>query len=111
MPVRSSATDLSRRTRVKQQDAPGKESTDEQGRRVGRFPERPGRPGENAHFCFAVGELVVIDFRLTFGWSGSPGFWGVMSAAVGKIFRGEAAAADGVARMTRYQSPERYSGT
>ena len=26
-------------------------------------------------------DLVVIDFRLTFGWSGSPGFWGVMSAA------------------------------
>ena len=26
--------------------------------------------------------MVVIDFRLRFGWSGSPGFWGVMSAAV-----------------------------
>ena len=25
--------------------------------------------------------MVVIDFRLTFAWSGSPSFWGVMSAA------------------------------
>ena len=37
---------------------------------------------DKAHkFCYTVGELVVIDFRLTFGWSGLPGFWGVMSAA------------------------------
>ena len=37
---------------------------------------------DKAHkFCYTVGELVVIDFRLTFRWSGSPGFWGVMSAA------------------------------
>ena len=37
---------------------------------------------DKAHkFCYTVGEQVVIDFRLTFGWSGSPGFWGVMSAA------------------------------
>ena len=32
-------------------------------------------------FCYTVGELVVINFRSTFGWSGSPGFWDVMSAA------------------------------
>ena len=39
-------------------------------------------PDEAHNFCVTVGELVVIDFRLTFiGWSGSPGFWGVMSAA------------------------------
>ena len=25
--------------------------------------------------------MVVIDFRLAIGWSGFPGFWGVMSAA------------------------------
>ena len=37
---------------------------------------------DGAHnFVYTVGELVVIDFRLTFGWSGSPGFWGVVSAA------------------------------
>ena len=38
-------------------------------------------PDKAHNFCYAVGDLVVIDFRLTFGWSGSPGFWGVMSAA------------------------------
>ena len=38
-------------------------------------------PDEAHNFCYTVRELVVIDFRLTFGWSGSPGFWGVMSAA------------------------------
>ena len=38
-------------------------------------------PDEAHNFCYTVGELVVIDFRLTFGWSGSLGFWGVMSAA------------------------------
>ena len=37
---------------------------------------------DKAHkFCFTAGELVIFDFRLTFGWSGSPGFWGMMSAA------------------------------
>ena len=37
---------------------------------------------DKAHkFRYTVGDLVVIDFRLTFGWSGSPGFWGLMSAA------------------------------
>ena len=38
-------------------------------------------PDEAHNFCYTVRELVVIDFRLTFGWSGSLGFWGVMSAA------------------------------
>ena len=37
---------------------------------------------DEAHtFCYTVGELIVIDFRLTLGWPGSPGLWGVMSAA------------------------------
>ena len=36
---------------------------------------------EAHNFCYTIGELIVIDFRLAFGWSGSPGFWGVMSAA------------------------------
>ena len=31
---------------------------------------------EKAHnFCYTVGELRVIDFLLTFGWSGSPGLF------------------------------------
>ena len=33
-------------------------------------------------FCYTVGYLVVIDFRLTFERSRSPGLWGVTSAAV-----------------------------
>lgn len=37
---------------------------------------------DNAHnLCYTVGELIVIEFRRTFAWSGSPGFWGVMSVA------------------------------
>ena len=35
-------------------------------------------PDQAHNSCYTVGDLVVIDFRLTFGWSGSPGFWGVM---------------------------------
>ena len=38
-------------------------------------------PDKAHNFFFTVGELVVTDFRWTFGWSGSPGFWVVMSAA------------------------------
>ena len=37
---------------------------------------------DKAHtFCYTAEDPVVIDFRLTFGWSGSPTFWGDMSAA------------------------------
>ena len=39
-------------------------------------------PDEVHNFCYTVGDLVVIDFRQPFGWSGSPGLWGVMAAAV-----------------------------
>ena len=38
-------------------------------------------PDQAHNFCYTVGDLIVIDFRLTFGWSGSPGFWGVLAAA------------------------------
>ena len=37
-------------------------------------------PDEAHNFFRTVGDQLVIDFRLTFGWSGSPGFWGVMAA-------------------------------
>ena len=41
---------------------------------------------DKAHnFCYTVRELVEIDFCLTFGWSRSPGFWGVMSAAAAHV--------------------------
>ena len=38
-------------------------------------------PDKAHNFCYTVGDLAVIDFRLTFGWSASPGLWGVKSAA------------------------------
>ena len=38
-------------------------------------------PGEAHHLCYTIEKSVVIDFSLTFGRSGSPGFWDVMSAA------------------------------
>ena len=34
---------------------------------------------------FVERELVVADFHLTFGWSASPGFWDVMSAAAAHL--------------------------
>ena len=30
-----------------------------------------------------VDDVVVSDFRLTCGWAASPGYWGLMAAAVG----------------------------
>ena len=31
--------------------------------------------------CFLLGGVIIVDFRLTFGWSGSPGFYGSLAAA------------------------------
>ena len=31
-------------------------------------------PDQAHNFCYTAGDLVVIDFRPSFGWSGSPGF-------------------------------------
>ena len=37
---------------------------------------------DQAHnFFYLVGDLIVIDFRLTFRWPGSPRFWGILAAA------------------------------
>ena len=36
-------------------------------------------PDQAHNFCYLVGGLIVIDFRLTFGWSGSPGFWAILA--------------------------------
>lgn len=38
-------------------------------------------PDQAHNFCYAVDDLIVIDFRLTFGWTGSPGNFGVMTSA------------------------------
>ena len=51
------------------------------------FRNVPVDPDKAHNFCYAVEELAVIDFRLTFGWSGSTGFWGVMSAAAAHAHR------------------------
>ena len=32
-------------------------------------------------FCFVLDELIVAGLRLTFGWAGPPGFWGLLSSA------------------------------
>ena len=38
-------------------------------------------PNQAQILCYALGDVVVVDLSLTFGWAGSPGFWGVMSSA------------------------------
>ena len=38
-------------------------------------------PDQAHNFCYLEGDLIVTDSRLTFGWSGSPRFWGVLAAA------------------------------
>ena len=38
-------------------------------------------PNQARNVCYTVGDLVIIDFRLTFGWTGSPGNFGVMASA------------------------------
>ena len=45
------------------------------------FQNVPVEPDKARIVCHAAGDLAVTEFRLTLGWSGSPGFWGVMSAA------------------------------
>ena len=37
-------------------------------------------PNQAHNFCYTLGDLVVIDFRLTFGWTSSPGNFGVMAS-------------------------------
>ena len=33
-------------------------------------------------FSYVVDEFIVNDFSLPFGWRSSPGWWGLMSAAI-----------------------------
>ena len=37
-------------------------------------------PNQAHNFCYTIGDRFVIDFRLTFGWTGSPGNFGVMAS-------------------------------
>ena len=38
-------------------------------------------PDQTHKLCYTVGDLVVIDVRLTIGWSGPPGYSGVLAVA------------------------------
>ena len=44
-------------------------------------------PDQAQLFCSMVDGVLVADFRLTFGWTGSPGHWGVMSKAAAHSHR------------------------
>ena len=44
-------------------------------------------PDQAQNFCSMVDDVLVADFRLTFGWAGSPGYWGVMSEAAAHSHR------------------------
>ena len=41
-------------------------------------------PDQAQNICYMVDDGLVADFRLTFGWAGSPGHWVVMSEAAAK---------------------------
>ena len=34
-----------------------------------------------------IGELLVVDLRLQFGWRGSPGWWGLVASAIEHVHR------------------------
>ena len=38
-------------------------------------------PDQAQNFCCVLGDVLVADLRLTFGWAGSPGFGELMSSA------------------------------
>ncbi|CAM9662681.1 unnamed protein product [Choristocarpus tenellus] len=39
-------------------------------------------PQGAAKFGYCVGDLLVIDFRLQFGWRNSPGWWDLLASAL-----------------------------
>ena len=44
-------------------------------------------PDQARTFCYTVDDVLEADFRLTFGWAGSPGHWEVMSEAAAHSHR------------------------
>ena len=46
------------------------------------FREIPVDPDGARVFGYVLGEFLFVDLRLQFGWRGSPGWWGVISAAM-----------------------------
>ena len=47
-------------------------------------------PDQAQSFCYMVDDVLVADFRLTFGWVGSPGHWGVMFETAAHFHRNTA---------------------
>ena len=46
------------------------------------FRQIPVDPDGAAAFGYVLGRYLFVDLRLQFGWRGSPGWWGVVSAAM-----------------------------
>ena len=44
-------------------------------------------PNQAPTFCYSVDDVLEADFRLTFGWAGAPGHWGVMFEAASHSHR------------------------
>ena len=44
-------------------------------------------PDQVQKYCYMIDDVLVADFRLTFGGAGSPGHWGVMSEASAHFHR------------------------
>ena len=44
-------------------------------------------PDQAQTFCYMVDDVLAADFRLAFGWAGSPGHWGFMSEAAAHSHR------------------------
>ena len=74
MPVRLGAAQVSRQLVTLRKKLPVKRILMSKADASDAFRNVRVDPDEARNFCYTVGELVVIDFRLTFGWSGSPGF-------------------------------------
>ena len=46
------------------------------------FRQVPVDPDGAAAFGYVLGQYLIVDLRLQFGWRGSPGLWRVISAAI-----------------------------
>lgn len=54
----------------------------------GAFRQILTDPAGAAAFAYVVGEFVVVDLRLQFGWRGSPGWFGLAAGAIEHAQRG-----------------------
>ncbi|CAN0016285.1 unnamed protein product, partial [Choristocarpus tenellus] len=46
------------------------------------FRQVPVAPKGEVKFGYCVEEVIVIDFRLQFGWKNIPGWWDLMASAL-----------------------------